>query len=165
MKIQIKKMKIRNQLIKSDIQAVRNILNSTGFFYDSEVDVAAELAQENFEKGEEISGYFFTIVEVEEKIVAFSCYGKTPCTEASYDLYWIAVNQNQKGKGIGKMLMKMLEEHVAKLDGKNIWIETAGRPLYNPTRKFYENYGCKLVAELPEFYGEDDSKVIYLLKV
>tara|TARA_R110001583_G_scaffold109032_3_gene257697 strand:+ start:788 stop:1264 length:477 start_codon:yes stop_codon:yes gene_type:complete len=158
-------MKFRNQLIESDIQAVRDILNSTGFFYDFEVDVAVELAQENFEKGEEKSGYFFTIVEVEGKTVAFSCYGKTPCTAASFDLYWIAVHQNQKGKGIGKKLLKMLEIHVAKLGGKNIWIETAGRPLYNPTRKFYENYGCELVAELPEFYGENDSKVIYLLKV
>ncbi|WP_299524564.1 GNAT family N-acetyltransferase [uncultured Lutibacter sp.] len=158
-------MNFRNQLIESDIKAVKEILNSTGFFYDFEVDVAVELAEENLEKGEEKSGYFFTIAEVEGKAIAFSCYGKTPCTAASFDLYWIAVHQNHKGKGIGKKLLKMLEIHVAKLNGKNIWIETAGRPLYSPTRKFYEKYGCDLVAELPEFYGENDSKVIYLLKV
>lgn len=158
-------MKFRNQLIESDIQAVRDILNSTGFFYDFEIDVAVELAQENFDKGEEKSGYFFTIVEEEGKTIAFSCYGKTPCTTASFDLYWIAVNQNQKGSGIGKKLLKLLEIHVAKLGGKNIWIETSGRPLYEPTRQFYLKYGCLLVAELPEFYGENDPKLIFLLKV
>lgn len=158
-------MKFRNQLVESDIQAVSGILNSTGFFYDFEVDIAAELAQENFEKGEEKSGYYFTIVENEGKPVAFSCYGKTPCTAASYDLYWIAVHQNQKGSGIGKILMKMLTEHIAQLGGKNIWIETSGRPLYEPTRQFYLKYGCELMAELPEFYGENDPKLIFLLKV
>ena len=60
-------MRFRNQLIESDIQAVREILNSTGFFYDFEVAIAVELAQENFEKGEEKSGYIFTIVEIDEK--------------------------------------------------------------------------------------------------
>jgi len=158
-------MKYRNQLIESDIQAVRDILNSTGFFYDFEVDVASELAQENFEKGEEISGYFFTIAEEEGKVVAFSCYGKTSCTAASYDLYWIAVHKNQKGSGIGKILMKMLEEHVAQIGGKNIWIETAGRSLYEPTRQFYLKYGCQLLAELPDFYDVGDAKLIFLLKV
>lgn len=158
-------MKFRNQLIESDIQEIKEILNSTGFFYDFEVEVAAELAQENFEKGEEKSGYFFTVVEVNDKPVAFSCYGKTPCTAASFDLYWIAVHQNQKGNGIGKILMKMLEVHVKQLGCKNIWIETSGRALYEPTRQFYLKYGCNLVAELPEFYGENDSKLIFLLKV
>ncbi|MBK5208140.1 MAG: GNAT family N-acetyltransferase [Flavobacteriaceae bacterium] len=158
-------MKFRKQLKESDILAVKEILNSTGFFYDFEVEIAAELAQENFAKGEELSGYIFIIVEKDRKPVAFACYGKTPCTADSFDLYWIAVHQNQKGSGIGKILMKMIEEDVKKLGGKNIWIETAGRILYNPTRKFYENYGCELIAELPEFYGKDDSKIIYLLKV
>jgi len=165
LKIQIKPMKFRNQLIESDIQAVREILNSTGFFYDFEVAIAVELAQENYEKGEEKSGYIFTIVEIDEKPVAFSCYGKTPCTAASYDLYWIAVHQNQKGNGIGKILLNRLEEHVEQLGGKNIWIETSGRPLYEPTRQFYLKYGCTLIAELPEFYGENDPKLIFLLKV
>ena len=59
----------------------------------------------------------------------------------------------------------MLEEHVEQLGGKNIWIETSGRPLYEPTRQFYLKYGCTLIAELPEFYGENDAKLIFLLKV
>ena len=80
-------------------------------------------------------------------------------------MYWIAVHQNQKGGGIGKKVLKMVEEDVKSLGGKNIWIETAGRKLYDPTRKFYQNYGCELIAELPDFYAKDDNKLIYLLKV
>jgi ribosomal protein S18 acetylase RimI-like enzyme len=158
-------MNFRKEIKETDINYFKEILISTGFFYDFEVEIAAELAQENLEKGEDKSGYIFTVVEDEGEVVGFSCYGKTPCTAASYDLYWIAVHQNQKGSGIGKTLMKMLEKHVAELGGKNIWIETSGRPLYEPTRQFYLKYGCNLIAELPEFYGENDPKLVFLLKV
>ena len=50
-------MNFRKQLKKSDINAVKERLNSTGFFYDFEVTIAAELAEENLIKGEEQSGY------------------------------------------------------------------------------------------------------------
>lgn len=158
-------MNLRKKLKESDIAFIEEILNSTGFFYKHEVEIAVELAQENLLKGEEKSGYIFYIAEKEAKPVAFACYGKTPCTADSFDLYWIAVHQNQKGIGIGKILMKVIEEDVLKLSGKNIWIETSSRPIYEPTRLFYLKMNCEKIAELPNFYGENDNKVIFLKKV
>lgn len=158
-------MEIRRQLRESDISAVRDILNSTRFFYDFEVDIAVELAQENFEKGEDKSDYICLIAEINEIPVGYACYGQTPCTVGSYDLYWIAVHENNKGAGVGKKLMQYVENHIAQLGGKNIWIETAGRPLYEPTRQFYLKYGCQLVAKLPDFYDIGDDKLVFLLKV
>jgi predicted N-acetyltransferase YhbS len=158
-------MNFRTQLKQSDIQAIKEILNSTQFFYDFEVDIAAELAAENLEKGTDKSGYIFIMVEIENKPVAFACFGKTPCTIDSYDLYWIGVHQSEKGKGIGKILLKMTDEAVEKLGGKNIWIETSGRPLYHPTVQFYLKNNCKLMAELPDYYAENDPKLVFLRKV
>jgi len=158
-------MNFRKKLKQSDIAFISDILESTGFFYDHEIEVALELAQENLSKGEEKSGYIFLIAENEDKVVGYACYGKTPCTADSYDLYWIAVHQNQKGAGIGKILMLKIEEDISKLGGKNIWIETSSRPLYDPTRIFYLKTGCKIMAELPHFYGENDHKLIFLKTV
>ena len=158
-------MKFRKKLKKSDLAFVKEILESTGFFYDHEIDVALELAEENLSKGEEMSGYNFIMVEKDNKPVAFACFGKTPCTADSFDLYWIAVHQNQKGNGIGKLLMKQIEEDIKTLGGKNIWIETSSRPLYDPTQKFYLKSGCELIAELPGFYGQNDNKLVFLKKV
>ena len=145
-------MKFRRTLQKIDLSTIRDILESTGFFYDYEVDIAIELAEENLAKGEETSGYIFIMAEIAGDPVGFACYGKTPCAADSFDLYWIAVHQNQKGKGIGKALMKLTEENIARMSGRNIWIETSSRPLYEPTRQFYLNLGCKIVAELPNFW-------------
>lgn len=158
-------MNYRNNLTKTDLEHLKNILISSGFFYDSEVEIALELATENFEKGAEESGYIFTVAEENNLPVAFTCYGKIPGTESSFDLYWIAVHESQRGKGLGKILMGMMMEDIKEKGGENIWIETSSRPLYEPTRNFYLNYGCEKVAELPEFYGKNDSKTIFLIRV
>jgi GNAT superfamily N-acetyltransferase len=154
-------MIFRKELKISDISCIRGILKSSGFFYDYEIDVAEELVNENLSKGEEKSGYIFNIAEQDEEPVGFTCYGKIPCTEDSFDLYWIGVHQNQKGTGIGKILMNQLENDIAGLGGNRIWIETSSRPLYEPTRLFYLKTGYKLIAEMPEFYGKNDSKLVY----
>jgi ribosomal protein S18 acetylase RimI-like enzyme len=158
-------MNFRKELQERDIESIAAILNSSEYFYDFEVDVALELARENLMKGEEKSGYIFIVAENNEKPVAFACFGKTPCTAHSFDLYWIAVHQDQMGSGIGKILMKLIEEDVAGKGGKNIWIETSSRPLYEPTRMFYLKTGCELIAELPGFYAEDDNKLVFLKKI
>lgn len=158
-------MTFRKELKKSDKAAVKEILEATGFFYDYEVNIAVELVEENLEKGEEASGYSFIMVELEHNPVAFACYGKTPCTADSFDLYWIAVHQSHKGLGIGKQLMHLVEQNIALSSGKNIWIETSSRELYEPTRQFYIKLGCDIVAELPNFYGENDHKVVFLKRV
>ncbi|OIP01064.1 MAG: hypothetical protein AUJ98_05880 [Bacteroidetes bacterium CG2_30_33_31] len=158
-------MNYRKRLLKSDVQSIKEILKSTNFFYDDEVELTGELAEENLNKGEKESGYSFIMVENDNEPIAFACFGKTPCTIDSFDLYWIAVHQKQKGKGVGKMLMKQVEEEILASKGRKIWIETAGRALYHPTRMFYENYGCKKIAVLPDFYADGDDKVVYLLMV
>lgn len=158
-------MKYRSKLRESDVQAIIEIVKSTGFFSDSEIDIAEELAQENIAKGPEKSGYIFNLAEKDNAPFAFSCYGKTPGTEDSFDLYWIAVHQSERGNGIGKILMEMAVEDIARLSGKNVWIETSSRSIYEPTRRFYLKCGCKIIAELPNFYGKNDNKIILLKKI
>ena len=158
-------MEFRKNLKPSDISYVKEILESTSFFYDSEVKIAQELVQENLEKGEEKSGYIFNIVEIDDKPVGFTCYGKIPGTADSFDLYWIAIHKSQIGKGIGKILMTKAIEDIDKMQGKNIWIETSSRPIYEPTRQFYMKNNCDLITELPNYYGPNDNKVIFLKKI
>ncbi|MBC7966944.1 MAG: nucleoside triphosphate pyrophosphohydrolase [Fuerstia sp.] len=58
--------------------------------------------------------------------------------------------------------MSVTEDLIFGRGGERIYVETSGREHYLPTRKFYDRCGYLQVAELPEFYGEQDSKVIYL---
>lgn len=158
-------MLFRKQLNQSDVSHLKEILISTGFFYDSEVEIVEELALENLEKGEEKSGYIFNIAEENGLPVGFTCYGNIPGTADSFDLYWIVVHQSQRGKGLGKTLFSMALQDISTMKGKNVWIETSSRALYEPTRQFYIKADCELIAELPNYYGPNDNKVVYLKQV
>ncbi len=158
-------MNFRNTLKPADVAAIRDILHSTGFFYDSEIEIAEELANENLKLGAEKSEYYFDVAETDGQPVGFTCYGKIPGTADSFDLYWIAVHQSQRGKGLGKQLMQRAEKAIAGMAGKNIWIETSSREIYESTRQFYLKAHCVEIARLPDFYGENDDKVIYLKRV
>lgn len=153
----------RKGVTYSDLPHLRSILESSGFFYDFEVDVALELAEEYLEKGEKC-GYFFIIAEQDGIPVGYTCYGEIPCTIGSYDLYWIAVHQKTRGKGLGKKLMAQTSQDILIKGGRRIYIETSSTEKYLPTQKFYDNCGCTLVARIPDFYDVGDDKMMYFLK-
>jgi len=156
---------LRSQLRTEDLPYLKEIMESTGFFNEAELGIVQELAQQNLEKGEMSSGYFFHVIEHENTPVAFSCHGPISGTENSFDLYWLAVHNAYRGKGLGTMLLDRVVKEIRGQGGGMLWIETSSRPLYEPTRQFYLSKGCEQLAELRDFYARDDHKVVYRLAV
>lgn len=156
---------LRENLIAADPQNVRDIVTATGFFYDYEIDVAVELAEEALSKGAAKSGYYFLMAEKDGRAVGYSCYGPIACTDHSFDLYWIAVHQEFQGLGIGKMLLKKTEEIAAAMGCRGMYVETASRPQYDPTRAFYKNNNYLIEAVLKDFYSLNDDKVIFVKRL
>lgn len=156
--------KIRMEVKPADVQLIREIVTSTNFFHDYEIDVAVELVQERLAKGQE-SGYNFLFVETSGRTVAYSCFGLIPCTESGFDLYWIVVHNNFRNLGIGKKLLGLTEQAIIDIGGTAIYAETSSRPLYAPTRKFYLLNNYVEAARLHDFYKQDDDKLIYVKKL
>jgi len=144
-----------------DRKSIEEILRSTDFFYEFEIQTALEIADETLSAGTEKSGYHWLKVVDDDGLVAFANYGKNAFSTHSWDLYWIAVHQNSRNKRLGSLLLKAIEDDVRKLGGKILWIETSGRPLYASTEGFYSRNGYELQASLKEFYGPGDPKQIY----
>jgi GNAT superfamily N-acetyltransferase len=154
----------RYEPIPADIQAIRDIVVSTEFFNAEEIEIAVYLIEERLNKGIS-SGYYFVFAEMNGETVAYSCYGPIDGTQDSHDLYWIVTHNNYRGKGIGKALIAETEKKIAQMDGNGIYVETASKHQYEPTRKFYENCGYILEARLKHFYAPDDDKLIYVKRV
>ena len=157
-------IQLRYEVRDEDLGTVRKIVESTGFFYPAEVDVAVELVDERLRRGDG-SGYFFAFAERHGQTVGYACYGPIACTTSSYDIFWIAIHCDAQRHGMGRWLMSVTEELIFARGGERIYVETSGREHYLPTRRFYDRCGYQKVAELPEFYGEQDSKVIYVKTV
>lgn len=151
----------RENVLWDDIIRVREIIESTGFFSDAEADVAVELVQERIMKGIS-SGYYFVFAEQTGRVVGYTCFGPIPCTVASYDLHWIAVHNDFRGRGIGKVLIKKTETIIATQGGGRIYVDTASREQYESTRRFYLHCGYREEAVLEDFYAPGDGKVIYV---
>ena len=60
-------MLFRNEIFKRDVETIRDILSSTGFFEAApdEIDVAAELAEQALKEGNSPENYDFVFLEDE----------------------------------------------------------------------------------------------------
>jgi ribosomal protein S18 acetylase RimI-like enzyme len=154
----------RTQVMPQDIENIRAIVVSTGYFHDYEIPIALELAQEHLNKGN-ASGYLFVFAESGGKTIAYSCYGEIACTQGSYDLYWIVTHNDYRGQGIGKRLLAYTEDLIRAAAGRAVYAETASRDYYAPTRRFYESCGYRQEAQLRDFYEPGDDKVIYVKRL
>jgi N-acetylglutamate synthase-like GNAT family acetyltransferase len=159
--IMIKDLKLREIVKKEDLKNVHEIVSSTSFFSNEEVDIAVELVHERLNKGIE-SGYNFLFVEKDGRTIGYSCFGPIPATKLSYDLYWIAVHKDYQNMGLGKVILAESEIAIAKLGGNRIYVETSGREQYISTRKFYLACDYKEEAVLEDFYAPGDAKYLFL---
>ncbi len=154
-------MSFREDVKPSDTETVRDILESSGYFYKEEIAVGVELVEERLNKGI-ACGYHFIFAEDNGRVIGYTCFGEIACTKGSFDLYWIAVHNDIRGSGIGKKLLALTEKKISEMGGKRIYVETSNRKLYEATRVFYLKCRYTVEAILKDFYGPEDDKVIFL---
>lgn len=144
-----------------DAQDVVDLVASSGYFSEEEVRIAEELVLTNLGQGEK-SGYFFVFAELQKAMVGYSCFGPIPATADSYHLYWIAVHEKHRGKGLGKAVMAATIQALARRGGKKVYAETSSRTQYTSTQKFYESQGFLNEACLKDYYRQGEDMLIYV---
>lgn len=149
---------------KRDIKRVLEIVESTGFFYDHEVEIAAELVAERLAEGES-TGYYFVFAEVDGITVAYSCFGPISMSKTCFDLYWIVTHNDYRGKGIGRKLLEETYSQAKNMGCKIIIAETSGLEHYAPTRAFYDSNKFEPEARIKNFYDEGDDKLFYTKRI
>ena len=150
-------------LTAADRDGVCRILESAGNFTIDEVETALELVDEWIELGEE-SGYLTYVLESPTDgagVLGYVSFGPTPLTESTYDLYWIAVDKSKHRGGVGKRLLKFVEEEVHRRGGRLLLIETSSQETYGGTIQFYERTGYEPVGKITDYYKPGDDKLIF----
>jgi ribosomal protein S18 acetylase RimI-like enzyme len=145
-------------LSAADRRRLEEITRAVLVFRDDEVPVALEV----FDGAVGGSPDYIALgATVDDRLVGWICWGPTPCTLGTYDLYWMAVDPTLQGSGIGAALLREMEGRLAG-SARLIVVETAGRPDYRPTRAFYEARGYRKAAIIPDFYAPGDDQVVYV---
>jgi ribosomal protein S18 acetylase RimI-like enzyme len=148
------------KLIFEDKQQIRRILTDTKHFNDDEIKIAIELI-DVYLNDEKQQDYIIYVYENDDKAAGYICYGKRPLTDWTYDLYWIAVDPNIRGKGIGSRLVKHMEADLQSQGGRLILIETSGKAEYENERKFYTKNGYEVQTIIKDFYRSGDDLYVY----
>ena len=154
-------IKIRKMAIE-DRTAIHHIIIQTNMFTDAEVNVAMELI-DIYLNHKEQKDYIIYIAEDERKeVVGYVCYGPTPATEGTFDLYWIAVSPVLQQQGVGKKLLAFTEQEIVRHNGRMIIIETSSQLKYKPTQDFYIRNHYLVEAQIKDFYRMGDDRLIFV---
>ena len=145
-------------LTTADRDRIEALTRAVGVFRDDEVPVALEV----FDAAVAGSPDYTALGAVlEGRLAGWICWGPTPCTRGTFDLYWMAVDPAMQSAGIGTVLVREMEGRLAGY-ARLIVVETAGRPDYRPTCAFYEARGYRRAAVIPDFYAPGDDQVVYV---
>jgi D-alanine-D-alanine ligase len=143
-----------------EVTELVQITADTGFFRPDEVAVAEEVLSDAARLGEK-SGYQVYVACSDGRLLGYVCFGPTPVTKGTWDMYWLAVAPSYQRRGIGRRLMLLAEQLIFEQGGRLIVLETSSQELYESTRRFHKSLGYRELAYIPDFYDAGDSKIIF----
>jgi ribosomal protein S18 acetylase RimI-like enzyme len=157
-------MKVRS-LVEKDRARLLSMLIRTQAFTSEEMSVAMELIdivlKDRIQKDYQIQ----CMVDDQDQPIGYICYGPTPMTQGTFDLYWIAVDPDSQKQGIGSKLLNFLEKLLRELKGRMMLADTSTIPQYERTRRFYVNNGFQEVARIPDYYHPGNDRITFCKKI
>jgi ribosomal protein S18 acetylase RimI-like enzyme len=144
---------------------IEEIVRATAVFNEDEIGVALELFDEGVtdginESAASGSDYEFVGAFDGDVLIGYACFGATPSTDRTYDLYWIAVHPSSQRSGAGAALMSEVERRLDKRRARLVIIETSSRDSYAATRRFYEKRCYEETARLRDYYAPGDDRIV-----
>ncbi|MES2176266.1 MAG: GNAT family N-acetyltransferase [Gemmatimonadota bacterium] len=101
----------------------------------------------------------------DDTLLGYACFGPTPSTDGTYDLYWLAVHPDAHGHGVGRALVRAVEETLTARSVRMLVAETSSRADYENTRRFYTRAGYAEAARVRDFYRPADDRIIYTTRL
>jgi len=153
-------MMIRSLVLKDKARFHSMLIDSRAFTAE-EVDVAMELIDIVLKDESQKDYKIDCMVDDQDQPVGYICYGPTPMTQGTFDLYWIVVDPNFQRHGIGSKLLDFLEKMVREKGGRMILADTSTIPQYEKTKKFYLHNGFQEVGRVPDYYHPGNDRITF----
>jgi ribosomal protein S18 acetylase RimI-like enzyme len=91
--------------------------------------------------------------------VCYACFGRTPMTDATYDLYWLVTAPSARGRGHGRDLLGGVESELRQRGARTMRIETSSLEGQGGALRFYERAGYSVAGRIPDFYRPGDDLI------
>ncbi len=147
----------------ADRDALAAAIGSDATFGAAEVEVALELIDASL-RGD--PDYLIQVAQDDDgAVVGYVCYGRTPMTQATWDLYWVVVHAAARGRGVAGALIAAIEDELRASGGGHVRVETSETEGYGAARRLYDKLGFPLAASLPDFYGPGDALLTFYKRI
>jgi ribosomal protein S18 acetylase RimI-like enzyme len=144
----------------SDREALIEIISRGETFRPDEVSCAIELLDAALARAE--GNTYEALIGLEDAgPVAYACFGRTPMTEATFDLYWLVVAADVRGRGLGQAMLEAAHEHMRAQGARTVRVETSSLEGQGGAARFYRNVGYRSVGSIPDFYRAGDDLLIF----
>jgi ribosomal protein S18 acetylase RimI-like enzyme len=136
---------------------------SDGLFTTEEVTCALELVDAAL--ADPAGDYRVRVAESAGRVDGYVCFGPTPMTLGTWDLYWIATHPRCRGEGVGSALVEAMERELRAGGARLVRVETSHQDGYGAAHRFYVRHGYPEVARLPGFYKPGDDLIVMLKRL
>lgn len=153
---------ITREIEKRDIPDIKTILETSNSFSSEEIQCALDMIHTTLASQDD---YRFLCCEKDNRVVGYTCYGPTPLTQGTFDLYWICVNQEFQKHGVGTRLLQETEKKIINSSGRLVIVETSSNERYLSAINFYKKNNYSVASVIKDFYREGEDKIIFIKNV
>jgi len=149
-------------MLAQDRSAIVDIVRGVGNFNQAEMDCALELVDIYLNNAQQNDYRVVVAEDADECVCGYACWGPTPMTQGTYDLYWLATHPGAQGRGVGRELMNYVEDRVREENGRLLIIETSSKESYGKTVGFYRRSEYEEASRIRDFYDVGDDKLVFV---
>ena len=141
---------------RSDLPDLKQVLDTIELFPSAMLDDMIA----DFLNNPETEEIWFTETDDGRPISIGYC-APEKLTDGTYNLYAIGVRSDIQSKGTGSRMMTFIETHLKENKKRILIVDTSGKAVFEPVRRFYEKLGYTKEAVIRDFWEEGDDKVTY----
>jgi ribosomal protein S18 acetylase RimI-like enzyme len=134
-----------------------------GLFTPDEVRVALELVDGAL--ADPAGDYRVIVATIEDRLAGYVCFGPTPMTHGTWDLYWIVSDPDRRGQGVASALLVEMERQLAAAGARLVRVETSARELYGAAQRFYQRHRYPEAARIDDFYDVGDHLITMIKRL
>jgi ribosomal protein S18 acetylase RimI-like enzyme len=146
--------------IPEETPALLAIAESTGVFSPLDMKALREVL-DDYHEGKDTGTHCLVSYEQDGQVIGFAYYAPASMTDRTWYLWWIAVGKQVQSRGVGKQLLRYLEEDIRNQRGRLLVLETSSLDSYKPTRDFYLRNEYEQAAEVKDYYADGHHMVVF----
>jgi GNAT superfamily N-acetyltransferase len=139
---------------EDDQESVEYLATSTGMFAPGEWQ-APDL--QNLQPDHR----WIIAVDDEDSVVGGAYFAPESASGSLWNTYFLSVKKDRHRQGIGRFIMTYIEELARSNNINTLIVETSSLERFSRARSFYVALGYVREAEIRNFYGQGDNKIVF----